>query len=129
MAQAVFLLDVWNDQLLNQAFPHLFSYVKDQRLTVSQVAQTTILSDIFHLPLSEDAFQQFQELGVKLSDLHLNDESDRWMYIWGSAEFTPHKAYKQLKGSIHVHPIFHWLWKTCCQKKERSFSGCYYETD
>jgi hypothetical protein len=55
----LFWLDLWNDQILSHVFPHLFSFVKDQRLMVLPVAQTTNLSEIFHLPLSEEAFQQF----------------------------------------------------------------------
>jgi hypothetical protein len=88
-----FWLDVWNDHLLSHDFPHLFSYVKDQKLTVLRVAQATNLSDIFHLPLSEEAFQQFRELGVILNDLHLQDETDK---ISGALQFS------LLKGLINI---------------------------
>lgn len=114
-----FWLDVWNHQLLSQSYPHLFSYVKDQKLTVLQVAQLEDLTEIFHLPLSEEAFQQLQELQIMLNHLSLTDDPDRWTYIWGSTDFTPSRAYKQLKGSVPTHPIFRWLWKTCCQEKKK----------
>jgi hypothetical protein len=56
---AFFWLDVWDNHLFSHHFPHLFSFVKDHKLTVLQVAQTPNLSDLFHLPLSEEAYQQF----------------------------------------------------------------------
>jgi hypothetical protein len=116
-----FWLDVWDSHLLSHHFPHLFSFVRDQKLTVQQVAQTSNVLDLFYLPLSDEAYQQFQELLQLLNDLHLQAEPDQWTYIWGSSGFSPKKAYMHLTGSPQVHPVFRWLWKTCCQNKRKIF--------
>jgi hypothetical protein len=40
------------------------------------------LQDHFHLPLSEEAFDQFCELAVFLQSIQLNGDKDGWSYIW-----------------------------------------------
>lgn len=56
-----FWLDSWNG-FSRTSMPELFSFVKNRHITVQQVCQSTHLHDIFHLPLSEEAFEQFTQL-------------------------------------------------------------------
>lgn len=51
-----FWLDSWNGFSLSTSFPELFSYAKNKNITVQRVCQTTQLHELFHLPLSEEAF-------------------------------------------------------------------------
>jgi hypothetical protein len=53
----------------------------------------------FYLPLSEEAFQQFQEYNDLIDGLQLSEEPDIWTYSWGSIIFTPSRAYHHLIGS------------------------------
>jgi hypothetical protein len=52
--------------------------------------------DLFHLPLSVEAFQQFQEFSELIDSLHLLEENDIWTYIWRSTTFSSQKAYAHL---------------------------------
>jgi len=57
-----FWLDLWNGRVLSQAFPELFSFVKNQHSTVYLVTSSASFHDNFHLPLSPEAFSQFLNL-------------------------------------------------------------------
>jgi len=120
-SSCLFWLDVWNNHLFSHHFPHLFSFVRNQKPTVLQVVHTSNPLDLFHLPLSDEAYHEFQDLLLVLNDFHLQTEPDQWIYIWGSPIFSPKKTYKHLTGSPQVHPVFRWLWKTSCQNKRKIF--------
>lgn len=117
----LFWLDAWNGFSLCNNMPELFSFVKNKYSAVQQVCPSAELHDIFHLPLSEEAFIQFTELSYLVQSLQLQDGSDRWSYIWNSDKFTSKQAYKHLIGTRHVHPTFGWLWNLCCQNKRKFF--------
>jgi hypothetical protein len=58
----LFWLDVWNDLLLQQRFPRLFSFAKNKNISVAQFLQNNQLETQFHLPLSEQAYLEYQDL-------------------------------------------------------------------
>jgi len=59
--------------------------VKNKRTGLSTVCEAEALHDLFHLPLSVEAYHQMQELQAKLSGLVIETEDDRWTFIWGSS--------------------------------------------
>lgn len=100
------------------------SFAKDKSITAFQMKQAHLqLPNLFHLPLSETAYEQFQELQVTLDNLDVAQEKDTWTYIWGQPNFKVSKAYKHLMGHVPVHPIYHSLWGSACQLKQKIFSG------
>ena len=105
----LFWLDVWNNHILSLQLPQLFSFAKDQTITIQQVCQARNLYDLFNLPRLEKAFQQYQQLVLVLNDLHLQATLDQWTNIWGSSIFTLKKVYDHLIGSPQVHSVFRWL--------------------
>ena len=57
--------------------PELFSFVKDKFVTVQHVCQSPAFHDLFHLPLSVEAYQQFIDLLSNVVDnLHLQERFD-----------------------------------------------------
>ena len=52
---AVFWTDLWSNVILQQEYPHLFSFVQNTSVTVQQVVNTEYLEDLFHLPLCSQA--------------------------------------------------------------------------
>lgn len=101
--------------------PQLFSFARNKNVIVSQVYQAENLHELFHLPLSEEAFQQYEQLQVILLSMHVSDDKDVWSYIWGTPVFTSHKAYLHSKGIVPTHPVFSRLWNSCCQNKRKVF--------
>jgi hypothetical protein len=72
-------------------FPYLLTFAKSTDSTVHQVMETEFLEDRFHLPLSQQAFSEFEALET-LCDATMNTiqqgNIDQWSYIWGGKEFT-----------------------------------------
>jgi hypothetical protein len=78
------------------------------------------ISNLFHLPLSEEAFDQALVFAQTLDDIDLSDSPDIWSYRWGHS-FSPKRAYLHLVGPRQVHPAYQWLWKSSVQKKHKVF--------
>lgn len=55
-SEALFWLDVWNGNLLQNKFPRLFSLAKDKNIYVLKFLTNNIIEDQFYLPTSEQAF-------------------------------------------------------------------------
>ena len=113
--------DCWMGQPLRLTFAELFSFAKKPLLSLQCAASVTNTSSLFSLPLSTEAFAQFQQFEIILQNLELSDGVDTWMYIWGSSIFTSTKAYCQLRGRSWSHPIYKWIWKSSCQHKHKVF--------
>lgn len=68
-------------------------------------------------PLSPVASDQLAELNTLIQGLEIDETlEDKWSYsIWGTAEYSSQKAYKQLKCTL-CQPYFQldveilWLW-------------------
>jgi hypothetical protein len=97
--------DVWNNQVRKIQYPELHSFAKNKRVSLSTVYETEALHDLFHLPLSVEAYHQLQELQTEISDLVIVADDDKWTFIWGSSHFSSSKAYKVLTGHSQVDPI------------------------
>jgi hypothetical protein len=78
------------------------------------------ISQLFQLPLSDEAFDQLLLLAQALEYLQISDLEDVWSYSWGTS-FSPKKVYHHLIGSRQVHPSFKWLWKALVQKRHKAF--------
>ena len=69
--------DIWEGQVCAQAYPELFSFAKLENLSVQKALSTTSIVQLFHLPLSSEAYSQLLLLCGKLDGLNLysNDDS------------------------------------------------------
>jgi hypothetical protein len=113
-ASCLFWDDCWVSQLLKQAYPELFSFAKKSEISLKKVLAVAPTSELFNLPLSTQAFAQFQDLQEIMQNLIPSADFDSWFYIWGNSTFTSKQAYTLLMGSNLVHPIFSCTWKSSC---------------
>jgi hypothetical protein len=60
----LFWKDMWNGRILNLTYPHLYSFVDDENISLHSVMAHDSLQDIFNLPLSKESFEQFCELDI-----------------------------------------------------------------
>ena len=109
-------LDLWNE-----TYPELFSFCKNTTITIQSAAHAPQFHDLFHLPLSPEAFAQYLQFYLVIQNLQLQPTNDSWTYIWDSSIFTANRAYKQLMGHQQVHQGYGWLWKSSCQNKRKFF--------
>jgi hypothetical protein len=96
------------------------------------VVNTEFFEDLLHLPLSQEAYSEFEDL-EELCDLtnHSIQEGniDTWSYIWGSSIFSTKQAYKDLIGHQTVPPQFKWIWNSSCQARHKFFFGFFFMKD
>ena len=59
---ALFWDGCWYDFILKYKFHHLITFARDSSITVSQVIHTEYLQDLFHLPLTTQAYEEFLEM-------------------------------------------------------------------
>lgn len=123
---ALFWTDQWHSTCLFQCLPHLSSFTKNTLLSVQEATNLEYLEDLFHLPLSTQAYEEFQQLEIIFEEVRSSeyrDCNDTWSYLWGSANFSSSKAYTCMIGVKIVPPHFQWVWNTSCQRKHKVFSG------
>jgi hypothetical protein len=63
-ASCFFWLDLWEGQVLQHSFPELFSFCRDTFVSVKAVKSTSTAINLFYLPLSTEAYEQFQQLDI-----------------------------------------------------------------
>jgi hypothetical protein len=113
--------DMWNKGIPAHQYPELFSFTCISKLTVKKAKQKEHLIDIFQLPLSVQAYEQFLELDETWGQITVTNTKDAWKFIWGSDNFSTKKTYKHLMGQAQVHQIFRSLWKNKYQPKHKVF--------
>jgi len=91
--------DLWEGRACSQAFPQLFSFAKNQHVSLKVAGSTPLHQTLFHFPLSTEAYAHFQELFVILQNLQSQPVRDVWSYIWGSS-FWFTRAYKHLLATV-----------------------------
>jgi hypothetical protein len=112
-------LDLWNNSVPSPNFPELFSFAKNQNVTLQKDKEMLNISDLLYLPISQVA--QLLQLANLIQTVPRGDEYDIWTYIWGAPFFASMKAYKHLLGYRFVHPYYTWLQKSAAQKKHKVF--------
>jgi hypothetical protein len=115
----IFWSDMWNGRILQILYPHLYSFSKNSKVSVRYVLELERLQDQFHLPLSEEAYQEYYELEVMMQLVQYTEEHDYWSYIWGNGNYSSSKAYNHLLGTEQVHPALKWIWRTSCQQNHK----------
>jgi hypothetical protein len=72
----LFWQDLWDGKILGQSYPHLYSFTNQENITLQSVLQLNDLHDLFHLPLSEEAYTQFYDLHIYLQGLQITNDVD-----------------------------------------------------
>ena len=65
--------DLWNGGVPKLQFPELYSFTEKKSITIQEAKELSQLHTIFHLPLSEEAFAQYENL---LDNLATTDSKD-----------------------------------------------------
>jgi hypothetical protein len=119
----LFWLDVWNGHLLQNKLPRLFTFAKNQKISMASFLEEVDMTEHFYLPLSEQAYQEFQELQQLVQDTQVrNEDNDQWHYIWGSHKYTSKSFYNHLYRNIQPPQPFLWIWNSRCTNKLRVFT-------
>ncbi|TVU07261.1 hypothetical protein EJB05_47309, partial [Eragrostis curvula] len=116
--------DLWNGHLLKDEFPRLYSFAKNVKISVADYVGNQSIHDQFHLPLSQEAFQELQSLNTITQGLQTviaQQQKDQWHYIWGTSIYSTAKFYSIPFIALRPPDPFGWIWKSKCTKKVKIF--------
>jgi len=119
----LFWSDLWNDNVMQNNFPRLFTFAKNKKISVLQFLSNNNLESQFHLPLSEQAYQEYQTMQDYIQTIQVQqDTKDSWHYIWGSSSYTSSKFYNFPYKNVQPPAPFLWIWDSKCYNKLKVFS-------
>jgi hypothetical protein len=75
----LFWSDNWNDWVIQERFPRLFSFAKDKLISVKEALQTTDPAQAFHLPISNEAAAELRTLQELLTGVVILNNNDQWL--------------------------------------------------
>jgi hypothetical protein len=120
-----FWTDKWkfmdSSEPLSSRFPRLFSFVLDKDFSAAEVYAKPNPSQLFYLPLSAQAYQEFTMVQQGMVDWPLSTAPDVWVYEWGD-KFLPSRYYASLHAHLLVPPVFKWIWKFACMMNSKVFA-------
>ena len=112
----------WDMSILSQDYPRLASFATNIDASVRETMQVQNLDDIFFLPLSQQAYDEFQLLQSRLENLPYDDNTtNKWAPIWGNM-YTSHRFYWHVFSEVDAHPIFKIIWKSRCTPRIKLFA-------
>ena len=121
MQQFVFWEDLWgsNGVILATEFPRIASFSKSNTISMQEVMQVENLDDIFHLPLSQQAFEELDQIQDSLQhDRYDQEEEDNWLTVG----VTSCKFYRHVYDIVQAHPFYKILWKSRCIPRIKFFA-------
>ena len=102
----------------------LFSFALEPDISVSSALQTEDLTSLFWLPMSPQAFEEFQSLQDTIASLRLQNRptTDAWVYSQNNGIYTASSYYQFMFNGLVVGPIFQKLWKSRSLPKLKVFA-------
>lgn len=114
--------DLWMDGILAHKFPRLASFVKKDGISVLEVMQAEDLDTLFMLPLSAQAYEEFELLQGQLQGMNYDENGiDKWTPIWGN-KYSSRRFYSYIFDAIEAHPVFKKIWKSKCTPRIKFFA-------
>jgi hypothetical protein len=109
---------------LDAQFPQLKSFEKDKLQFVKEFHDMENALQIFHLPLSVEAHDEFQQLqSLMQSTLFTQNAKDSWVFTLAKGVFKPSLVYKLIFQHIDNHLPSCGLWKSKCTCKHKFLWG------
>ena len=119
----LFWSDLWLEQKLEVKYPRLYSFTLDKLISVKEFLGLQDKLQAFQLPLSVQAFEEFQTLIVEIGNVQLQEQiSDTWITLGKDGAFSPSKIYKSYFQSVPKDNPSCWIWKSKCQSKHKFFA-------
>jgi hypothetical protein len=120
-------ISLWFDQWDNNSkketqYPRLLSFAKNDRINLHKATGLEDLYDLFHLPLSIEAHQEFRSLQLDLNGINSSDRDDIWCLRGNEASFSTKKVYRALIGNYEVPKPILDIWKTCNIPRQKFFA-------
>jgi hypothetical protein len=89
----LFWQDNWNIQDLKTLTHELYSFAKNKYIAAHKVYERSDFTQLLHLPISEEAFEQMQHILLVLENIIPIENKDIRRFSWG-ASFSSSQAYR-----------------------------------
>jgi hypothetical protein len=100
----LFWTDNWKNMFFDERFPRLFSFVKDKLISVKEALQISDPAQVFHLPLSNEASDEFRMLQSILRGVVTSENQDQWLISCNkNGDFVPSQVYRLTYQHIPSH--------------------------
>jgi hypothetical protein len=113
--------DKWSGLPLKDTWPHLYSFCKEEGISIKQALLVPDASDLFFLPLSEEALLQFHIFQALLLDPEPAIDTDTWTVLGNVMTTKVSSIYSSLMDFGGTIPALKWIWQECCQQKHKIF--------
>ena len=99
---SLFWKDFWHgDTLFCDRFPHLYSFVLNEDVSVAHMDGLINPDSNFSLPMSEQAHEEYEEVIDILGSFTLNPlHDDARNFVWGNASLSAARFYKFIFSSV-----------------------------
>lgn len=119
----LFWKDLWHGEILAEGHARLFSFARNEDVSVQGLLTMNTLGQNFHLPLSLQARAELEELQSTLAAVELSPGvKDEWRCVWGPKGFVASKYYKYCFREMEADEAFSWIWRSKCTNKWKVFA-------
>lgn len=70
----------WNDIPCIEVFPKFHSFATNDAISIKRIVFYSDLGELFHIPLSLQAYNQFEKLQTLLQHVQLSENKHIWSY-------------------------------------------------
>lgn len=113
--------DSWSDGCLSQKFACLFSYNREEDISIEKYCDLGSIGTAFFTPISPEALAEMHELDDLVVKADITQwRADNWVPIWGSF-FSASKFYNYCFRNIIPPTPFKWIWKSNLSPKIKIF--------
>ena len=110
-----------DDEPLSNKLPHMFSFTREEDISIVQFQDRPRASKNFYLTLSIEALHELTYLQNHMNDLYLEPMmADEWITCWGDVQFRPKKFTNFFFRELQPPAYITMIWKTKCIMKLKS---------
>ena len=111
-----------DQELLADKYPRLFSYALDSDASIQSFMNSENLLDHFALPLSTEAYDEFQLLTTDCTNMDYEQSApDRRSFVWGKSSYSSGCFYKYMFQCLPDDGVLMKIWKSKCLPKLKVF--------
>lgn len=120
-----FWKDIWAGDVLAQKFPRLFSFARDENVSIRHLMHAEDLDTLFSLPMSPEVFEELIQLQMILSSIAYDlNENDQWILDWGNQVYSFRQYIKWSSKTTKLLPFSRNSGSVSALPASKSSCGC-----
>jgi len=112
----------WAGEILIDLFPNIAMFVKHPDISVKEVCEAESLDNLFHIPISQAAAVELEDLRTLAHSFELSEDTDMRIFCWGSSMYSAAKLYKLAFLTMQTPADFRFIWKSKVTPRVKFFA-------